>query len=406
MALNPMKTTTSGLSVGQVTYYFKTMLKFSTLKLVHAQFAMKSSAPKNSGKVVQFRRWIQLDTVTTPLTEATVPDGQSISEEEVTATVYQYGGYAATSDLLDLTHLDAKLTHMSMLMGDQGGRSIDEVVRDVMAATTNVQYANSKTSIYTLLTTDEFNVTEVRKGVRTLEATNTPYFTKGGDEHFVAIVDPYTKYDLQSDTLWQDVSKYSDKEQIYSGEIGRLFGVRFVQTTQAKTYANSNLIAGQKYLTTASIAGAIVTVDEAITSDEATALVGRYVNVIDATDGTTYERQLIESAAAGAAGAATVTLDAAVAGFTQADGDVMWANEYGWNGNTVRATMMFGMNAYGIIDIGGNSKNMRIIIKNANEGGPSNPLEQFSTVGWKVTAMACTILENDFILKILSGATA
>lgn len=406
MALNAQLTTDSGLSVGQVTHYFRTMLKFAKPKLVHAQFAFKKTAPKNSGKVVQFRRWVPLDTITTPLTEATVPDGQDITEEEVTATVYQYGGYAATSDLLSLTHLDAKLVHMSMLMGDQGGRSIDEVVRDVMAATTNVQYANSKTAIYELYTTDEFNVTEVRKGVRTLENENAPYYTKGGDEHYIAIVDPYTKFDLQSDTAWVNVKTYSDKEHIYSGEIGRMYGVRFVKTTQAKKYVNSNLIAGQKYLTTASIAGAVVTVDEAITTTEAAALVDRYVNVVDATDGTTYERQKIVSAAAGAAGAATVTLDAAVAGFTQGDGDVMYANEYGWNSNTVRAILMFGAMAYAMIDIGGKSGNMRIIIKNANEGGPSNPLEQFSTCGWKVTAMACTILQDLYLLKILCGATA
>ncbi len=50
-------------------------------------------------------------------------------------------------------------------------------------------------------------------------------------------------YDLQSDALWQDVSKYSDVEQIYSGEIGRLFGVVFVESTEAKVFAQSVLTA-------------------------------------------------------------------------------------------------------------------------------------------------------------------
>ena len=33
------------------------------------------------------------------------------------------------------------------------------------------------------------------------------------------------------------VSQYQDKENIYSGEVGRLFGCRLVETTEAKIFA-------------------------------------------------------------------------------------------------------------------------------------------------------------------------
>ena len=32
------------------------------------------------------------------------------------------------------------------------------------------------------------------------------------------------------------VSQYQDKENIYTGEVGRLFGVRLVETTEAKIF--------------------------------------------------------------------------------------------------------------------------------------------------------------------------
>ena len=58
-------------------------------------------------------------------------------------------------------------------------------------------------------------------------------FTRSRKSPIVCICSPDASYDLQSDALWQDVSKYSDVEQIYSGEIGRLFGVVFVESTEA-----------------------------------------------------------------------------------------------------------------------------------------------------------------------------
>lgn len=411
MALNTNLTTSAGLSVGQPTqHYHRTMLAYAKPNLVHAQFAEKVSMPKHVGKTIQFRRWIPLATIITPLEEATVPDGQTVSEEEITATVYQYGGYIAISDMLDLTHIEARPTEMSELCGDQGGRTIDEVVRDVMAALSNVHYCGGKTAIYKLQPADKFTVTELRTVIRTLENANTPMFRKGGVEHYVAIVSPYSKFDLQSDTNWIDVKKYSDPKDIYSGEIGMLYGVRFVVTTLAKTYVNRDLIAGSKKLTiTGTATSKTIPVAEAISDGEATALVGRKIALYDAsasTEATKYpERFTVASAASGAAGAATVTVTENIS-TTLADGDILYANEYGQSGNTVHNTMIFGAKAYGMIDISGNSGNLRIIVKNKGEGGPSNPLEQFSTIGWKVEALACCLLQPLWIVKCLHGVTA
>jgi N4-gp56 family major capsid protein len=49
------------------------------------------------------------------------------------------------------------------------------------------------------------------------------------------------------DPLWQDVSKYSNKENIEKGEIGKLHGVRFVDNTNEFVAGNvhGTLIVGQ-----------------------------------------------------------------------------------------------------------------------------------------------------------------
>ena len=407
MAYNANTTGSAGLSDGMQTYYDKKMLMHALPLLVHQQFADKKALPANNGKTIDFRRWVPFAALTTPLVEGTIPTGQVITEENVSATVYQYGGYVTTTDLLDMTHLDLDLRSKVELMGEQGGLTVDTVVRDVMAGTTNVQYANSKLNIYTLLATDKMTVLEIRRAVRTLKNNRAPYFTSGGKRTYIAIVAPDTTFDIQDDDKWINVSTYSDKEQIYEGELGRLFGVRFVESTNEKKYTNSNLIAGQKYLTAASLDTLTITMDEAITVTEAAALVGRYLNVLDATDSTTYKRCLITAAAAGGAGAATVTVDDATTGFTIADNDICYAGEYGQNSNTVYETFIFGKHAYATIGItktgGMKSDNMRTIVKTAKEIG--GPLEQYSTVGWKVAAMAVVILQSLWIVGVHTGAT-
>ncbi len=54
--------------------------------------------------------------------------------------------------------------------------------------------------------------------------------------YYVAIIGPDTMYDLQEDDAFVKVSQYQDKENIYTGEVGRLFGVRLVETTEAKVF--------------------------------------------------------------------------------------------------------------------------------------------------------------------------
>ncbi len=398
MALNANTTDSTGLEPGQVTHYQETMLDFIKPNLVHMQFATPKKIPKNRGKITQFRRFTPPDTVTTALSEIVIPDGQLAVEVEITATVFQYGAYFTTSSPLTLTHMDITETgtELAELSGDQGGRSVDEIVRDEMATTTNAQYATGNTAIYTILATEKMTSVEIRRAVRTLDNNNAIMF-KGA---YVGILSPYTRYDIQDDTLWKDVSVYSEKEQIFTGEIGKLFGVKFVVTSVAKKYVNDNLVAGTKQLTIASRSSKILTVDEEITAAEALTLVGRYIAIYD-VDGAVYERHLIAAATAAAAGSATITTTA-VHVITFVDGDICYANEYGQNSNTVHGTFIFGDRSYAVADIKG-SKKIRILMKDKKVIG--GPLEQFSTVGWKVEGMAVTILQDLWIVQVFTGAS-
>lgn len=237
-----MITTTSGLSPTMQSYYDRKMLEWAKTQFVFANYAQKRSIPKNNGKTVQFRRWtlFTADPTTQTLTEGTTPTAQNLAMSAITATVKQYGAYVEVSDLLDLTAIDNVISDSSELLGEQLGNVLDMIVRDAMSATTNIQYADGKTSDNDITAAQKLTVGEIRKAVRTLKKNKARKFTrKGGKPHYICIVDPDAVYDLQGDSLWQDVSKYSNAEQIYDGELGKMFGVVFIETTNAKIVQNT-----------------------------------------------------------------------------------------------------------------------------------------------------------------------
>ena len=215
------------------TFYDRNLLETAKTQLCFANFAQKKPIPRNSGKTVEWRRWklFDPDSVIT-LTEGVTPNSQDIGQTKVEAAVAQYGAFVEFSDLLELTAFDPVINDTAELLGEQLGIFADHLVRDVMAATTNKQIAGGRVATANLTSADILTVAEIRKAVHTLKKNKARMFGNGKRPHFVCICDPDATYDLQSDSLWQDVSKYSNAEQIYQGEIGRLFGVVFVESTE------------------------------------------------------------------------------------------------------------------------------------------------------------------------------
>ena len=393
---------TASTTYSNKTFYDKALLEIAKTRLVHANYGQKRSIPRNSGKRVEFRRYelFTPDANALVLEEGVTPAGQSLAQSKIEAEVKQYGAYVEVSDLLDLTSFDPVLTESTELLGEQLGTVVEWITRDAMCAGTNVQYANGKTNRLSLEAGDKLTVTEIRKAVRSLKKAKARMFNNvdGGavrKPHFVCICSPDATYDLQSDALWQDVSKYSDVEQIYSGEIGRLFGVVFVESTEAKVFSQS------VYTTVAEhTAGSAVVTLADINEGAALYLVaGAKIKI----GGTEY------TVASCNAAAKTVTLSATVASAIAA-GTVVYSENAGAidatskKGTDIHATLVFGSDAYGIIDVDGEGC-LQTIVKPVGSGGASDPLDQRATVGAKVAAYTAKILNNLWIVRIEHGVS-
>lgn len=308
---NTNMTTSTGLTPGMQTYYNRELLRTFEPNLVHLQFGENYRMPMNSGITMNMRKMIPVAAKTTALEEGNPGDGKMLAEVAVTTTIQQFGDYARCSDWLDMVHLDENITRRVQRFGDAGARSVDALVRDELATCTNVIYAGGKTARAQLTAADKLTSLELRKAVRTLKKNLAEKF----NGYYVAIVGPDTVYDLQEDDAWVKVSEYQDKENIYTGEVGRLFGIRFVESTEAKIFEG-----------------------------------------------------------AGASGA------------------------------DVASVIVLGRYAYGLTSLKGNKPH--VVVKTAGSAGTADPLDQISTVGWKLDGFAAKLLQPEFAVRIECGFTA
>ena len=92
-------------------------------------------------------------------------------------------------------------------------------------------------------------VDAVRRAVRYLKVMNAPKI----NGYYAGIIHPDCSYDLMSDPKWVNVKTYSDPDGIYEGEIGRIEGVRFVETSEAKVFTH----AGKDYETGTTASGTV-----------------------------------------------------------------------------------------------------------------------------------------------------
>ncbi|MBQ4265135.1 MAG: N4-gp56 family major capsid protein [Clostridia bacterium] len=308
---NTNMTGSTGLTPGMQTYYNRELLRTFEPELVHLQFGDEHRMPENSGLVMNMRKIIPLEANTATLAEGEPGESVMLTETEVTVKLEQYGEYARCTDKLDLSHLDMNILRKTKLFGDAGARSIDAVVREELATCTNVIYANGKTSRNALTSADKLSTKELRKAVRKLKKAHAQTF--GG--YYIAIVGPDTFYDLQDDETFVAVARYQDKEAVYTGEIGRLFGCRIVETTEAKIFEGA-----------------------------------------------------------------------------------------GADGVDVASIIVLGQYAYGYTSFKGAKP--RVIVKPAGSAGTADPLEQISTVGWKMDGFGVKLLQPEYAVRIECGFTA
>ena len=235
-------TTGNDLSPTMKTYYDRELIEEAQAALIHDQFCEDKPIPKGAGKKIEFRKFDSLPKALTPLTEGITPAGQKLNMTKLEAEVDQFGDFVMVTDILDLTALDPQILNATKLLGRQAGLTLDTVTRNVLNSGTSVMYCpkiaadgteTAVTSRAGLDNTCRLTVKMVKKVATTLKRRNAPKFSDGC---YVALIHPDTEFELTEDPAWLAPHQYVDTTNIYNGEIGKIHGVRFVESSEAKIF--------------------------------------------------------------------------------------------------------------------------------------------------------------------------
>lgn len=195
------------------------------------------------GTGVTFTIFSDISAATSTLNEVTDVTPVALSDSQVTVTLNEYGNAVVTTAKLRGTAFLDVDSAAANIIGYNAGDSIDQVVREVLAAGTNVVYAGggatTPSSRVTVQAEDIIEANDVRKVVAQLRSANVATF----EGSYMGFIHPDVSFDFRSATdaaAWRTPANYVNPEGIYNGEIGKFESVRFIETPRAKVFTDAS----------------------------------------------------------------------------------------------------------------------------------------------------------------------
>lgn len=227
-------------------------LKHAQPRIVLAKLAQTKPLPQKNSDTAKFRRPVPFSADTTPLAEGVTPDSQSMSYEDVTVQVRQYGKVTTFTDWIQDTHEDPVLQHATMLMGEQAGATHEQIVYNAVKGGTNVFYANgaARNAVNTAVSKNK-----LRAVVRALQAQKSmkitrilsgspDYETRPVEAAYVAVGHTDLDSDFRNIDGFIPVAKYGSKQTVSEHEIGSIEQVRIVLTPDLAPFLDAGGAAG------------------------------------------------------------------------------------------------------------------------------------------------------------------
>lgn len=201
----------------------------------HGMLCEPDSLALRSGQTVQWFRYNNLATNTTPATEGAVGTSVTIASDTVSAAVSQYVDFVNISDLLVETAIDPIVNNAAELLGYRLGLSVDTLVR------TEFESVNSSVDVDPV--GSYFSAADLLRTRCELQAADVQPFADGV---FRALCSPYVTYDFMNDPTtggFTDLSKWIAPERLQDaadrGLVGRMHGVELWESTNVATSGSS-----------------------------------------------------------------------------------------------------------------------------------------------------------------------
>ncbi len=214
------------------------------------QFGIRKPLPLGEGTSILWNRPRRLGRGQ-KVTAGIKPSANVLSTIRVSSIIETYGGYTVLEDTVQLTSITDTLDLATQELAKQAAETLDFAVMqsilffdDPNTATSAVHVV--KTSASLIISTNAtvgntysnvlIAVSDIRRATTELRRRNAP--TVDG-QNYVGLLHPLVSEDLRSDSTWQNWHQYTTPEFLYRGEVGRVEGVRFVETTGTPVSAGS-----------------------------------------------------------------------------------------------------------------------------------------------------------------------
>lgn len=242
--------------------------------LSHAQpiitlgdFGDQKEMPKNSTDTLVFRRTLpfgastvgsgiggqqyvgspQINANSFVLAEGVTPNANTISFQDVSVTLQNFGILFKLTSKTDLLYQDKVSDEMVKLVGETMGEVLELVRYGVLKAGTQVVYANgsSRSSVNTTIT-----LNALRKCARILEsnrakrvtqrlAPSVNYGTKAVQPAFLVFIHTDLESDVRNLPGFTRVEDYGSFKPIHDREVGAMEGFRFITSPLLAPFAGS-----------------------------------------------------------------------------------------------------------------------------------------------------------------------
>lgn len=233
--------TTANLTPEVMTYYEKVFLARAEYDLVLKEGAQSRTHAEGQGRTVNFTRYNPLTIITDPLGEASNPLTCPINASTVAMTLSEYGLTTTHGKLLTLVSIDSSMKEKIELVGQNMGETLNRLVRTELNAGAGTSYYGNNHHRANFTAGDTLDACDIRMIVRQLEIGKARAYKDG---MFMGKTDPYSKHNLLGDTAWLNAKTYSDVKDLYKGEMGELYQVRWL--------LNKDILSGTEAASTAS----------------------------------------------------------------------------------------------------------------------------------------------------------
>lgn len=229
-------TTTSQISGGVELFYDKLLLVRAKPYLIHDQWAQIRPMPSGHAKVIKFRRYTNLSTKTTILSEGTTPTGDQVATTDLRATLHQYGSFVHITDVVEITNTSGELHEITDLLSQQMGETLDEIIRNVLTTCASTTLSTE--------TGDVISKAEIDGVVKTLLNNSAQFInqvvgatdgvgTTPVSQSFWGTMNTTLIDDLEGVTDFIPIAKYPTSQPQLPSEWGATGNVRWVHSPNA-----------------------------------------------------------------------------------------------------------------------------------------------------------------------------